>query len=85
MASLIEIIIIFSMSCGVDLGDKYIVIGGKGAERKVTQYKDTGFDRSLPELLFGRYNHACAKFRNGNGEEVSLIFFQLYVLIVVSN
>ena len=73
-------IIIFSQSCGVDLGDKYVVIGGNGAERKVTQYKDTGFDRSLPELVIGRYDHACAKFRNGNGEEVSYIFWMFYVL-----
>ena len=70
-------IIIFSQSCGVDLGDQYVVIGGKGedAERKVTLYKDTGFYRSRPELLVGRYGHSCDKFQNGNGEMVSLTFY----------
>ena len=52
-----------------------------GTEKKVTLYKDTGFDRSLSELLFGRYQHACAKFLNGNGEEVSFILFNVLFLI----
>ena len=50
-------------SCGVDMGDQYVVIGGKGATRKVTSYKDIiGFYRARPDLLFGRYGHSCAKF-----------------------
>ena len=64
----------------------YLSIGGtrrkgKEAEKKVTLYKDSGFDRSLSELLFGRYQHACAKFLNGNGEEVSFILFNVLFLI----
>ena len=64
----------------------YFSIGGTkgyrtvGAEKKVTLYKDTGFDRSLSELLVGRYQHACAKFLNGNGEEVSFILFYVFIL-----
>ena len=64
----------------------YLSIGGTGsrsvgADKKVTLYKDTGFDRSLSELLVGRYQHACAKFLNGNGEEVSFILFNVLFLI----
>ena len=62
----------------------YLSIGGTGSrsvpDKKVTLYKDTGFDRSLSELLVGRYEHACAKFLNGNGEEVSFILFYVFIL-----
>ena len=57
----------------MDLGDKYVIIGGRNSLKKVTQYKDTGFDRSLSNLIMGRYSHACAKFLNGNGEQVGFI------------
>ena len=71
---IINNIIMFSQSCGIDLGDQYVVIGGKGATRKVTVYKDIiGFYRALPELLFGRYGHSCAKFQQGNGEMVGFL------------
>ena len=64
----------------------YLSIGGTtrsrsvGTEKKVTLYKDTGFDRSLSELLVGRYQHACAKFLNGNGEVVRFILFYVFIL-----
>lgn len=64
---------IYSESCGIDLGDKYVVIGGKGAEKKVIRYKKNGFDRVLPELLVGRYGHACAKFENADRKKVLLL------------
>ena len=48
------------------------MIGGKGAEKKVIRYTTTGFDRVLPELQVGRYGHACAKFENGDGKQVSM-------------
>ena len=68
-------------SCGIDMGDQYVVIGGWDREnqiglRKVRLYNDNGFVRSLPDLILGRYAHACARFQNGNGEMVSLIFFE---------
>ena len=68
-------------SCGIDMGDQYVVIGGWDLEnnirlRKVSLYNDDGFVRSLPDLILGRYEHACARFQNGNGEMVSLIFFE---------
>ena len=64
------------MSCGVDLGNQYMVIGGKGEGdgRKVTLYKDTGFYKMRRELNLGRYGQACAKFLNGEGEKVGSVF-----------
>ena len=66
-------ILIFSGSCGVDMGDQYVVIGGWDLEnnirlRKVSLYNDDGFVRSLPDLILGRSEHACARFQNGNGD-----------------
>ena len=52
-----------------------MVTGGRGAERKVISYKNNGFDRVLPDLKIGRFGHACAKFENGDGEQVSMIVY----------
>ena len=67
-------ILVFSLSCGVDMGDQYVVIGGGGASRNVTLYNDYGFVRNLPDLVLGRWNHACAGFQDINGDMVGLIF-----------
>ena len=67
-------------SCGVDMGDLYVVIGGEntklggGALRNVTLYNDDGFVRNLPDLVMGRFYHACAGFQDINGDMVGLIF-----------
>ena len=85
-------ILVFSKSCGVDMGDQYVVTGGKqeviggwdaGTQmytrtpkglRKVGLYNDYGFVRNLPDLVLGRYNHACAGFQDINGDMVGVIF-----------
>ena len=77
MITLIILTVISRDSCGIDLGKMYVVIGGQGAERKVTRYKTFGFDRVLPDLTQGRYSHACAKFENGEGKKVSVILLNL--------
>ena len=53
-----------------------MVIGGNGEGdgRKVTLYKDTGFYKMRRELNLGKYGHDCAKFLNGDGEEVGSVF-----------
>jgi len=52
-------------SCGVDLGRKYAVIGGKAENgRKVIIYNEDGWDRTADNLEMGRYAHACARFQN---------------------
>ena len=71
-------ILIFSGSCGVDMGDLYVVIGGEPeyqvGSRKVGLYNDYGFVRNLPDLVMGRWAHACAGFQDINGDMVGLIF-----------
>ena len=62
------------------MGDQYVVIGGREnnkqkGTRKVTIYNDNGFESTLPDLILGRSGHACARFQNGNGDMVSVIFF----------
>ena len=58
------------------MGDIYVVIGGeeKVGLRKVGLYNDYGFVRNLPDLVKGRYNHACAGFQDINGDMVGVIF-----------
>ena len=73
------------MSCGVDMGDLYVVIGGTKKKknykeitrgiRKVGLYNDNGFVRNLPDLVMGRYEHACAGFQDINGDMVGVILF----------
>ena len=71
-------------SCGVDMGDLYVVIGGwdtklgGGALRNVTLYNDDGFVRNLPDLVMGRFYHACAGFQDINGDMVGVIFLYSY-------
>ena len=73
-----------STACGVDMGDQYVVIGGTlGGKlqpgvlglKKVGLYNDDGFVRNLPDLVMGRYSHACAGFKDINGDMVGLILF----------
>ena len=87
-------ILVFSRSCGVDMGDLYVVIGGWDIEkngrygykkcpgckgsRKVGLYRDDGFVRNLPDLIMGRFYHACAGFQDINGDMVSMILFCCY-------
>ena len=68
-------ILVVSQSCGVDIGDLYVVIGGTGGLRKVGLYRGDGFVRNLPDLVMGRYDHACAGFQDINGDMVSMILF----------
>ena len=77
-------IFVFSQSCGVELGDLYVVTGGVEnpkpqpikplGMRKVGLYNDNGFVKKLPDLIMGRYNHACAGFQDLNGDMVGVIF-----------
>ena len=58
------------------MGDQYVVIGGEPqvGSRNVTLYNDYGFVRNLPDLVLGRWNHACAGFQDINGDMVGVIF-----------
>ena len=63
-------------ACGITpvTMSKYIVTGGVdgvvyGVSR-VTQYSVTGEATELPDLITGRYTHACSSFINNEGVEV---------------
>ena len=60
-------------SCGIDLGDYFVVTGGEIAAVEVdtvTRYSETGFDKDLAPLKQGRRLHACSKFVDQNGRTV---------------
>ena len=64
----------FSLACGIDLGDSYVVTGGlDGSTRqRVAQYSVAGDVTYLANLNTGRYAHACSQYVDDNGDTVSL-------------
>ena len=68
---IIIIIILYRYACGVEVGDHYIVTGGvepsedDEALETVAEYSQTGLVRYLPNMIQGRYRHACSYFING--------------------
>ena len=48
----------------------YIVTGGEYSRQRVTQFSVTGEATQLPDLIKGRYGHACSSFINNDGVEV---------------
>ena len=65
----------------MELDEKFIVMGGyeyskpDNTLKTVAEYSQTGFVRYLPNLIQGRFNHACSSFVNGNGETVGIFLF----------
>ena len=65
-----------SAACGIDLGDSYVVSGGKdrsvhrNAHQTVVQYSIQGKVTYLAKMRTGRYGHGCSKYVNDNGETV---------------
>ena len=47
-----------------------MVTGGIDRWQRVTQYSLTGEVTELPDLINGRYDHACSSFINNEGVEV---------------
>ena len=67
-----------SGACGIELDGEYVVTGGSldgGWEgtRRVTQYGLKGNYTDLPDLLTGRFWHACSKFINHKNQMVSFL------------
>jgi len=54
-------------SCGINLGNTYVVTGGQDLRTTVIQYSLTGGRTNLPSLRTGRYGHACSHFLDSNG------------------
>ena len=61
--------------------EKFIITGGyEGSEpdwalETVAEYSQTGFVRYLPNMIQGRFHHACSSFVNSNGDTVGIFLF----------
>jgi len=62
-------------ACGIDLGDSYVVTGGNDGSTMqiVAKFSVTGEVSYLANLNTGRYEHACSKFVDDNGETTLLV------------
>ena len=67
------ILILFRNACTIELNDKVIVTGGKYSLNRVEVYTLDGWIKELPELITGRFNHACGHYINTAGEKVKCI------------
>ena len=71
---------IFRYACGVEIGDKFVVTGGRNVSNghaginTVAEYSQAGFVRYLPPMNTPRRSHACSKYVTDNGETVSQSF-----------
>ena len=65
----------------MELDEKFVVTGGynssepDNALETVAEYSQAGFVRYLPNMIQGRYRHACSSFINVNGETVGIFLF----------
>ena len=61
-----------------------VITGGYGkANTRVTKYSMDGKSQSLPNLITGRYFHACGLFTNANGDQVYCKFSFYHVNIAL--
>ena len=64
----------------MEIGDKYVVTGGRNPSRyagisTVAEYSQSGFVKYLTPMNEPRWGHACSKFVTDNGDTVSLSVF----------
>ena len=62
---------LFRYACGIEVDDKF---GGYWSQTKVAEFTEAGAVRYLPSFKAGRYNHACSKFVNDDGDTVSSLY-----------
>ena len=62
------------LACGIELDDKFVVTGGIYSKTTVAQYTEAGAVTYLPSLKTARYDHACSKFVNEDGDTVSSLY-----------
>lgn len=53
-----------------------MVTGGQFSKGNVVRYNEDGFVEDLPQLIGGRWSHACSWFTNSRGEKVKRIKMQ---------
>ena len=76
-----------SDACSINLGSTVILTGGVYFQHRVSEYSETGYQRDLPKLLTGRFNHGCSYFENEEGAKVDIdsnscgvIIFQTFLV-----
>ena len=73
-----------SQACGIDLGETYVVTGGRNSPKTAAKFSLTGEVTYLPSnLRQGRFDHACTSFIDDNGVTVSLVVNIMKYLIIV--
>ena len=69
--------ICFSKSCGIpDTRNEFLYITGNRivySSKQVTQYAQQGFTADLPDLITGRWDHACAGYNDDQDHFVLLV------------
>ena len=69
-------VLFFSSACAIELEDTVVVTGGwslfTGPFATVQVYTISGPQEQLPDLMTGRYQHACAHFVDSENRVVSL-------------
>ena len=69
-------VLFISSACAIELEDTVLVTGGWGAFTgpiaTVQVYTISGPQEQLPDLVTGRYSHACAHFVDSENRVVSL-------------
>ena len=70
-----------SYACAINLGSSVILTGGLDTLTTVSQYNEAGWEKDLPTLQTGRYDHGCAYFNNDAGSKVCSININYYPLI----
>ena len=65
---------LFSAACGIEVDNKFVVIGGHWSKTKVAKLTETGAITYMPSLKTGRSDHACSKFVKDNGDTVSSFY-----------
>ena len=65
---------LFRYACGIEIDVKFVVTGGYTRQTTVAEFTEAGAVRYLPSFKAGRYNHACPKFVNDDGDTVSSFY-----------
>ena len=60
------------MACAINLGSSVILTGGFLTPTTVTEYNEAGYEKDLPPLQEGRYDHGCSCYNNNDGTKVSV-------------
>ena len=80
----------YSNACSIDIGQSVVITGGRYTKRKVTEYREDGQTKELPQLITGRQNHGCSSYVDNDYNNVKatlphLIFIKLFGLGFVGN